>query len=86
MELMNIVQIYLLVVFLLVVLYVEKFKKIPRSSEQSMTLKAGETFLGVIERRRGRYIFIGHDWQRYEESLTLEEMRLIKEEFYKGYE
>jgi hypothetical protein len=86
MEFINPIGIYLIVVFLLVVLHVEKFKKISRSSEQSIALKAGETFLGVIERRRGQYVFIGHEWQRYQESLTLEEMKLIKEEFYKGYE
>ena len=86
MEFINPIGIYLIVVFLLVVLHVDKFKKISCSSEQNIALKEGETFLGVIERRRGQYVFIGHDWQRYQESLTLEEMKLIKEEFYKGYE
>ena len=80
------ISIYFLVIFLVASWHVEKSEKIFRSSEESMTLKEGETLVGVIERRRGRYIFIGHDWQRYEERLTLEEMRLIKDEFYKGYE
>ena len=86
MDFINGVGIYLLALFLLVVLHVEKFKKIARSSEQVVTLKEGETFVGVIERKRGQYVFIGDDLQRYQGSLTPEEMKLIKEEFYKGYE
>jgi hypothetical protein len=86
MEFINPIGIYFLVVFLLVVLHIEKFKKISRSSEQDMGLKEGETLVGVIERGRREYIFIGLDMQRYQGKLTQEEMRLIQEEFYKGYE
>ena len=54
--------------------------------EQVVTLKEGETFVGVIERGRGQYVFIGNDLGRYEESLTPQEIRILKQEFYNGYE
>jgi len=60
-------------------------KKLP-CEEQVVALKEGETFVGVIERRRGQYVFIGNDLGRYEESLTPQEIRLLRQEFYKGYE
>ncbi len=51
-----------------------------------MTLKEGEALVGVIERKRGRYVFIGDDLERYQESLTPQEIKLLRQEFYKDYE
>jgi len=53
--------------------------------KQVVALKEGETFVGVIERRRGQYVFIGNDLGRYQASLTPQEIRILREEFDKGY-
>ncbi|SRR5260370_24726265 len=63
-----------------------RFKKNGLFPERSMTLKEGEALVGVIERKRGRYVFIGDDLERYQESLTPQEIKLLRQEFYKDYE
>jgi hypothetical protein len=74
------------VVFLWIAWMVYRMRKNWLLQQQIVTLKEGETFLGVIQRGRGQYVFIGNDLERYHESLTPEEIRLLRQEFYKGYE
>lgn len=76
----------LVVSFSWMVRSIYRFNKTLPFEEQVVALKEGETFVGVIERRRGQYVFIGNDWGRYEENLTPQEIRLLRQEFYKGYE
>ncbi len=78
--------VYFLVVFSGIVWRMYRLNKNAPLQEQVVALKEGETFVGVIERRRGRYVFIGDNVGRYEESLTPEEIRLLRQELYKDYE
>jgi len=78
--------VYFLVVFSGIVWRMYRLNKKAPWQEQVVALKEGETFVGVIERRRGRYVFIGDNVGRYEESLTPEEIRLLRQELYKDYE
>ena len=41
--------------------YLEKATLRQSLQNNVMTLRAGETFVGVIERGKGHYIFIAHD-------------------------
>jgi hypothetical protein len=43
-------------------------------------LKEGETLVGVIQREHGQYVFIGTELERYQDTLTLEEIRLLRQE------
>jgi hypothetical protein len=82
--------------FLCVVLFIIGFVWIVRSMyvlytqsggpQQVVALTEGETFVGVIERRRGQYVFIVNDWGRYQASLTPQEIQILRAEFYQGYE
>jgi hypothetical protein len=72
--------------FLLIMWTVYRVHRSSFFRKQVVALKAGETFVGVVERRRGQYVFIGNDLARYQDDLTPEEMSLLKQEFYKGYE
>jgi hypothetical protein len=56
------------------------------SPTQIVMLKEGETLVGVIHRRHGQYVFVGTELERYQDNLTPEEIRLLKQELYKGYE
>src|SRR5256885_2214716 len=47
--------------------------------KQVVALKAGETFVGVMERRRGQYVWSGNDWGRYEEHFTPHEISLLRQ-------
>jgi len=78
--------VYFLVVFSGIVWSMYKLNKKAPWQEQVVALKEGESFVGVMERRRGQYVFIGDNVGRYEESLTPEEIRLLRQEFDKGYE
>jgi hypothetical protein len=53
---------------------------------QIVMLREGETLVGVIQRGQGQYVFIGTELERYEENLTPEEIRLLRQELHKGYE
>jgi hypothetical protein len=46
---------------------------------QVMTLKAGETLLGVLDRGRGHYIFVGNDPRRSYAEITPDEVKLLKQ-------
>jgi hypothetical protein len=72
----------LAVLFVWIVSAVYKFTTNAGLAERVITLQAGETFVGVIERGRRRYIFIGHDWRKYQEHLSPDEIRLLKQEWY----
>ena len=74
------------IAFLLIIWTVYRGNRHAFFPKQNVALKEGETFVGVIERRRGQYVFIGNDLERYQENLTPEEIRLLRQEFYKGYE
>ena len=74
------------VTFLWIAWTVYRMRKDRVFQKQIVTLKEGETFVGVIQRGRGQYVFIGNDLARYQENLTPEEIRVLREEFYKGYE
>ncbi len=78
--------VYFLVVFSGIVWRMYRLNKKAPWQEQVVALKEGETFVGVMERRRGQYVFIGDNVGRYEESLTPEEISLLRQEFDKGYE
>ena len=78
--------VYFLVVFSGIVWSIYRLNKHAPLQEQVVALKEGETFVGVIERRRGQYVFIGDNVGRYEESLTPEEIRLLRQDFDKNYE
>ena len=56
------------------------------SPTRIVMLKEGETLVGVIQRGHGQYMFVGTELERYQDTLTLEEIRLLKQELYKGYE
>ena len=86
MDVRLILCVYFLVVFSGIVWRIYRLNKNAPFQEQVVALKEGETFVGVIERRRGRYVFIGDNVGRYEESLTPEEISLLRQEFDKGYE
>ena len=86
MDVRLILCVYFLVVFSGIVWRMYRLNKNAPLQEQVVALKEGETFVGVIERRRGRYVFIGDNVGRYEESLTPEEIRLLRQELYKDYE
>ena len=79
-----------LVVFVIVFAWMGRrmntFHKNVLLQTQVVALKEGETFVGVMERRRGQYILIGNDWGRYEEHLTPHEISILRQALYKGYE
>ena len=45
-----------------------------------------QTLVGVVKRGHGQYVFVGTELERYQDNLTPEEIRLLKQELYKGYE
>jgi hypothetical protein len=51
---------------------------VDRREEQVVTLNAGETFLGVLDRRKGNYVFVGTNPQRAYADITPEEVTLLK--------
>ena len=54
--------------------------------QQVLALQEGETFVGVIERRRGQYVWIGNEVGRYEAHLTPHEISLLRQALSQGYE
>ena len=56
------------------------------SPTQIVMLKEGETLVGVIQRGHGQYVFVGTELERYQDNLTPEEIRVLRQELYKGYE
>ena len=50
-----------------------------RRHKQVVTLKAGETFLGVIDRGKSDYLFIGDAPGRVYRNITAEEIKLLKQ-------
>ena len=63
-----------------------KMRKDRVAPKQIVMLREGETLVGVIQREHGQCVFIGTELERYQDTLTLEEIRLLKQELYKGYE
>jgi hypothetical protein len=63
-----------------------RVRKTRVSPKQIVMLKEGETLVGVIQRGHGQYVFVGTELERYQDNLTPEEIRLLKQELYKGYE
>jgi hypothetical protein len=50
-----------------------------RRHEQVVTLKAGETFLGVLDRGKRDSLFIGDAPGRSYRNITAEEVKLLKQ-------
>ena len=46
---------------------------------QVLTLKAGETFVGVMDRGKSDYLFIGDAPGRVYSQITAEEVKLLKQ-------
>ena len=84
--LIGVYLVVLVVLFAWMVRRIDKFHKNVLFQKQVVALKEGETFVGVMERRRGQYILIGNDWGRYEEHLTPHEISILRQELSQGYE
>ena len=54
--------------------------------QQVVALQEGETFVGVIERRRGQNVWIGNEVGRYEAHLTPHEISLLRQALSQGYD
>ena len=84
--LIGVYLVVLVVLFAWMVRSIYRFNTNAPLQKQGVALKAGETFVGVIERRRGQYVLIGNDVGRYEEHLTPQEISILRQELSKGYE
>ena len=84
--LIGVYLVVLVILFAWMVRRINKFNKNLLLQKQVVALKEGETFVGVLERRRGQYILIGNDMRRYEKHLTPHEISLLRQELSQGYE
>ena len=84
--LIGVYLVVLVVLFAWMVRRIDRFNKNSPLQKQVVALQEGETFVGVMEQRRGQYIWIGNDMRRYEEHLTRHEISLLRQALSQGYE
>jgi hypothetical protein len=73
-------EIHLLLMGVVVLIVLSQwYAATPKGPKQVLTLKAGETFLGVMDRGKSGSLFIGDAPGRVYRNITAEEAKLLKQ-------